>query len=163
MASRVSPPQRPIRHDGSRDLDIRLPDINEVIMARLPFEVTLGPPSIISTDPLTNADDANYHLCIVSGRVFHRQRNSIQLDVWVCLGFSSAVPDSHTFVRSLSAEWQECLLPVPYAPQDPHLDPLPTPAGFGEPLQLGGILARKPCYLNIKTVPIRLTRGTAVS
>lgn len=162
MASIPSPPQRPVRHDGSRDFNVRLPDINEAIMVRLPFEVTLGPPSIISTTAVTNANGSNYDLCFVSGRVVHREPYSIQLDVWVCLGFSSAVPNSHAFVRSLSAEWQECLLPIPFGPQTPPLVPLPTPAGFGEPLQLGGFLAGKPCYLNIRPVPIRLTAGVPV-
>lgn len=94
MASSASPLYRPVRHDGSRDFNVRLPDINEAIVLRLPYEVTLGPPSIISTSAVTNANGSSYHLCFVSGRVVHREPNSIQLDVWVCLGFSSAVPSS---------------------------------------------------------------------
>lgn len=41
MANRPTPPLRPINQGRYLDADVRPPNVNEAIMARLPFEVTV--------------------------------------------------------------------------------------------------------------------------
>lgn len=94
---------------------------------RLVIQVTVKPPSIISTNHVTNANGSNYSLCFVSDRVLHHEPNRIQLDVWVRLGFSSAICNSSIFFLWLSAEQQEFLLPMPFGPQTPALTQLVLP------------------------------------
>lgn len=129
--------------DGNLDAHVRPPNINEDIMVRLPFDVLRGPPSIISGAALSQATSWNCHLCFVAERfTIASPMPSIQLKLWVCLGFSSAVPSSHAFVQSLPAEWRECLLPVPFGPQATPQLPMVTPTAFGLPLQLSGFITR---------------------
>lgn len=161
LAPQPSTPYRLFRN-GSRDYDIDPPDIGEAIMLRLPFAVTLGLPSVISSG-VTGATGANYHLCFVAGHV--EVHGSVILTVWVCLGFSSARLvglQPNAFVRSLPMDWQACLLPLPFVAQDPQVDRLPGPVPFGEQLHVGGFVARKPCWLNIGTVPVTISDNVPV-
>lgn len=148
--------------DGARDYDVDPPEIGEAIMLRLPFAITLGPPSIISSG-VTGANGANYHLCFVAGQV--EVTGSVLLTVWVCLGFSSARLNgltANSMVQSFSADWQACLLPLAFVPQIPSVPRLPSPALFGHALHIGGFLARKPCFLNIKTYAVTISNNAAV-
>lgn len=161
IAPQPSTPYRLFR-GGARDYDIDPPDIGEAIMLRLPFAVTLGLPSIISSG-VTGANGSNYHLCFVAGQV--EVTGSVILTVWVCLGFSSARLtglDPNGFVQSLSADWQACLLPLPFAPQTPPASRRASPVSFGNQLHIGGFLARKPCFLNIGTVPVAISDNVPV-
>lgn len=151
--NRPTPPQRLFATDGSPDDSIPLPRIGEAIMLRLPFDVVLGPPSIISS-AVSNATGANYHLCFVSA--VNPAANHVRINVWVCLSFSAALPTPYQYVQSLSPGWQACLLPIPFAAQTPPMVRLPTPTGFGAPLDIGGFLARKPCFLTIKPSTVLL-------
>lgn len=165
MANLIAPePSNPYRlfRGGARDYDIDPPDIGEAIMLRLPFAATLGLPSIISSG-VTGANGSNYHLCFVAGQV--EVTGSVILTVWVCLGFSSARLtglDPNAFVQSLSTDWQACLLPLSFAPQTPPVARLASPASFGDQLHIGGFLARKPCFLNIGTVPVTISDNVPV-
>lgn len=148
---------------GSRDYDVDPPDIGEAIMLRLPFAITLGLPSIISSG-VTGANADNYRLCFVAGHLEVPGR--VILSVWVCLGFSSARLSgltANSLVQSLSPDWQACLLPLAFGPQLPPVARLPSPAAFGNQLHIGGFLARKPCFLNIKTYPVTISDNAAVS
>lgn len=159
-ANRPIEPHRLYTTAGHRDYAIPLPVVGEAIMTRLPFAVVLGPPSVISGLAPTHANGFNYYLCFISSVV--SRADHVRVELWVCLSFHTATPSPYHFVRDLSAEWQACLLPVPFAPQDPPKLPPPTPPAFGAPLQIAGFRARFPCWMSIAPVRIAL-RNNPVS
>jgi hypothetical protein len=127
----------------------QVPASGEMIMLRLPFEVTLGPPSRISSSAPTGATGANYHLCVVHNTDIEVLARKLVLSFWVCFAFSS-VADSIGFVASdLGDGWRRSLLPLPCS----QALALPTPTGFGAPIQTNGFTTLKPTWLLVIISP----------
>lgn len=117
-------PPRPFVN-GVRDRNVRFPRIGELVLIRLPFDIS-GPASIIS-----GSAGYSYNPCIVLG-VFVRTY-TWEMNVYVCCTYGGE-PDAVSYVSSLLPTDRNQLLPLPY-----HL-PLYTPPGFGTPLSFRNVL-----------------------
>ncbi|KAL0640250.1 hypothetical protein Q9L58_000528 [Maublancomyces gigas] len=138
------PPLRPFVN-GVRDRNVRFPRIGELVLIRLPFDIS-GPASIIS-----GSAGYSYHPCIVLG-VFVRAY-TWEMNVYVCCTYGGE-PDAVSYVSSLLPTDRNRLLPLPS-----HL-PLYTPPGFGAPLSFRNVLWHKPGWLVINSVMVDMGRNS---
>ncbi|KAL0636493.1 hypothetical protein Q9L58_004543 [Maublancomyces gigas] len=126
MVTTSSHPLSPLRPfvNRVRDLSVRFPELGELVLMRLPFNMP-GPASIISDSAISGSNGHKYHPCIV-------------------VGFNE--PDPVSYVNSLLPTERDQLLPLIYYPY-PHSHY--SPPGFGPPLSLENFLSDKPVWLVI--------------
>ena len=140
--------------------DNHLPDEGEIIVIRL-SEDLFGPGSIIesSSNLPSDANRHNYHHAVVL-------KVGLMVVPEVLVFFTVLPMPAYSFpdpVSGLSStswlldqadDFQQLHIPVPYEQAPTHMQahpPFPTPAEFGDPLQMGGWKHGKPCW--VQAVP----------
>lgn len=141
-----------------------VPVFGEALRLRLPLPLG-GPGSLLNPTAPTGATRYNYHTAFVQS--ISRTPTAIVLGVLPAPSFSH--PDdqglsSATWLLRQTPSFQDRHLPLPYAELEtnqPH-PATPTPAAFGEPLDVGGWRDRRPSWIDIDGMKVELRRTTRV-
>lgn len=137
--------------DYTHEMDSRRPDNGEVIVVHLSQDL-FGPGSTAS-DLSSQAPHHNYHHAVVIGRSY--DESFITLTLFPMPAYSAIDPvsrlSSTSWLLSQPEDFQKLHIPVPHEITPvTHPHPLsPTPAQFGEPIEVDGWKDRRPRWIQV--------------
>jgi hypothetical protein len=150
--------------------DNYLPGEGEVIVVRL-SQALFGPGSTLGSarDLPSHANRHSYHHAVVIDLTLNVFESTITLTVLPMPAYSAIDPisglSSTSWLLSQPADYQKLHIPVPYEqipPITPPHPPFPTPAQFGDPIEVGGWKDRKPSWIQVVPMLTKLKYTTRV-
>ena len=161
--------------------DHYLPTPGEIIIVRLATDLH-GPGSDLSTlrGLPTGANKHNYHHAVVASSTL--AFDYLEFTVYPCPAYSTEDPISHlsstNWLLSQPDDFKSMHIPMPYetlptavtlgdsdvTPVPPSPPLFPTPAAFGDPLEVGGWKDRRPSWVMAvpQVVPLRYTTRVCI-
>jgi len=153
-------------------IDKHLPVEGEIIVLRL-SEDLFGPGSIIESSRSlpSDANRHNYHHAVVVRiGLSVMPEDFVHFTVFPMPAYSFPDPvsglSSTSWLLDQADDFQQLHIPVPYEQGPTHMQahpPFPTPAEFGDPLQMGGWKHGRPCWVQAMPQVASLKYTTTVS
>ena len=150
----------------------RIPRHAEVIVVRFShWETLFAPGSTLGSgrDLPSRATRHNYHHAVVIDGSLDMCQPILTLTVLPMVAYSAIDPisglSSTRWLLGQPADYQNLHIPVPYEqipPVTPPHPPFPTPAQFGDGIELGGWKARRPSWIQAVPMFTQLTPTTKV-
>lgn len=135
--------------------DFETPAAFSLVKLRLPISLP-GPGSIIGSSAVSGATRRNYHSAIVRSAVLDISRGCVNMRVWAVPSYSF----NPSWLATQPDDFRNLHIPMPCQQLDAHTGSTPIP--FGQPLDCGGYLDRRPAWVFLREIDFDLPLTQAV-